>query len=144
MLSAVTMSVFGPRPFEANDDSLRTVLRSMRTCTPELGGDAVSELLTSGGASVNLVFTSEVAAQAVLSSAANRTKATVIYPAPVTTANVVLGTLEDRDSKAVTKLTDALPAKAFIDAGWKAPADPKVDADPGVQLALRKMWDESK
>jgi hypothetical protein len=141
VLAAMSASAFAGRPFNAGDDALRGVLRGLRSAQLKAGADAVSTLLTSGGAELDLVFTTEATAQSVLASAANRNVATVLYPAPVTTANVELGIPIGADAKGLQ--TSDL-TKALTDAGWKAPSATTGAADPGVQAALRRAWDEQR
>src|SRR5437660_948590 len=80
VLNAVSAAIFAGRSFVVADDALRKALRNMRSCQGQSGTEAVTTLLTSGGAQLDLVFTTEATAQSVLASAANKNVAAVLYP----------------------------------------------------------------
>jgi hypothetical protein len=147
-LGAMSASVFAGRTFDANDDALLALLRSLHQAQLRPAADAVTDLLTTAGASTDVVYTTEATAQSVLAGAANKNVATVLYPAPVTTANVELGTIANADRKKTAKLAKIVGgragAKALADAGWKPPSQQQGTTDPGILAALRVAWDQGR
>jgi hypothetical protein len=147
VLEAMATGTFKGRDFSVDDDALRQLLRTMRASRVQTGPDAVTTLLVSRGAELDMVFTSEAEALTVLASAADRNVATVLYPAPVTNLNAQLGS--PASTPATRKLSDLLHdgsgARALTAAGWKAPASATgATDDPGVLAALRKVWQEQR
>jgi hypothetical protein len=105
----------------------------------------VSTMLAGGPAIVDAVAGLEAQMTPVLAAAANAGDVNVIYPSPVVTADVVLGTVA---SKRATRLAELLEGKAGRDAlqraGWKvgSPSLPPTSGlpDPGLLAYLRGAW----
>jgi hypothetical protein len=147
-LGAMSASLFGDRTFDVNDDGLHQLLRNLRAAQLKPGADAVTSLLVSNGSETDVVYTTEATALSVKSSAADKNAATVLYPAPVTTANVELGTIATADRERVAKLTrivrGSAGTKALAGAGWKPPSESKGTTDPGILAGLRAAWNQQR
>ncbi|MDQ1373537.1 MAG: hypothetical protein QOJ09_875 [Actinomycetota bacterium] len=105
----------------------------------------LGRMLTAGPSLVDVVAGLEAQTLPTLQGAARANEVTVIYPSPVVTADVVLGTVA---SKRATRLAELLEGKAGRDAlqraGWKvgSPSLPPTSGlpDPGLLAYLRGAW----
>jgi hypothetical protein len=105
----------------------------------------LSTMLAGGPAIVDAVAGLEAQTTPILQGAAQAGQVSVIYPSPVVTADVVLGTVASKQS---ARLAELLEGKAGRDplerAGWKvgSPSLPKTSGlpDPGLLAYLRGAW----
>jgi hypothetical protein len=113
--------------------------------------------VVAAGPSVAAAYaTVEADAAPVLAGSARQSKPLLLYPSPVTTADVVLATVPGR---AGDRLRDVVPGAVrdlLADHGWRvvggkpgtAPVQPPLPAtsgmpDPGLLEALRQAWREA-
>jgi hypothetical protein len=109
----------------------------------------VARMLAAGNPSIaNAAAGLEVAVRPVVAAAASRDKVTVIYPSPVATADVYLGTIgSKRGSRLAEILGGDVGRAALTKAGWtmsNAGLQPvSYLPTPGLLAALRSKWASS-
>ena len=106
----------------------------------------VGGMLAAGGPSLADVAAGlEAAVKPVVEAAAASAAVSVIYPSPVATADVFLGTVASKRSALLVELlSGALGRQAFGEAGWRISADDLPATSylptPGLLGALRSKW----
>jgi hypothetical protein len=105
----------------------------------------VGRMLAAGPSLVDAVVTLEATSEQTVEQAAGRDPVSVIYPSPVATADVVLGTVGSKSSTRLATLLEGTAGRdALARARWKvdfAGLPPTSNLpSPGLLLALRGMW----
>lgn len=105
----------------------------------------LSGMLAGGPSRVDAVAGLEAAVRPVVGAAANADAVSVIYPSPVATADVYLGTIDsDQGARLTELLTGELGRTALSDAGWTLgdAGLPPVSylPTPGLLSVLRDRW----
>ena len=108
-------------------------------------GIDVAGLLAGGASRVDAVAGLEATITPVVRAAANADSVSVIYPSPVATADVYLGTIDsERGTRLIELLAGDLGRTALADAGWRVNDDslPPVSylPTPGLLSVLRGRW----
>lgn len=123
-----------------DDPAVLGLLDSLRNADTRAADDATSILLTSP--EKDAVASLDAVTQPIIATAANSGSVTVLYPQPVTNAEVVLGVTGS--GKTATRARDVLggtPARnALRGAGWNTDVSGAASTDPGVVAALRDAW----
>jgi hypothetical protein len=134
--------------FELDDAGFGKWFQALERAAPTVasGGSPLEEMLGSRFATYNAVGTTEAEAAPVVGASALREQVTVLYPAPMATADVVLA---GATGTAARRLRDGdAIRRALKDAGWRvdgagppgAPALPATNGlpSPGLLDALRE------
>lgn len=133
--------------------------QNVPTFTPS-AGTALDAMLSQGRSSFDVAGAIEATAGPSVAASREKDNLAILYPAPVTTADVVLAPTKGNESGArIKRLLESAPAAAALaQAGWRVPGQPAaagIDAgqalpDPnplpraGVLQAVRETWTEVK
>ena len=127
--------------------------RSVPTFRPS-AGTPLADMVLKGPAAFDVVGTVEAEAGPLLATTARPDKPQVIYPSPVTTADVVLGTVPREPGRRLTEVLGSGAARAALaEAGWRVPDERRAAGvlttpplppqsglpDPGVLDTLRQL-----
>jgi hypothetical protein len=130
ILGQATAAYFGRvadlSTFDLDDPGFARWFQSLERAAPPIasGGSPLEEMLGTTFATYNAVGTIEAEAVPVLAASALRDRVTVLYPAPMATADVVL-------AGAVGRLRgNDVIRKALKDAGWRVDSVPPLGASP--------------
>lgn len=157
VLAAATASFLG-RPVESSadleDGSYQDWLAQLIRAVPRNTGASIETMLQRGPAAFDAVGALEAEAAPLLARTAREPKPALLYPEPVATADVVLGTTGRRAAELLRDLVAGPTGRtALAAAGWRVPGQataPGIDAtralppasglpDPGVLEALRRQ-----
>jgi hypothetical protein len=118
---------------DLDDERFQQWLTGLERAVPTSpsAGSALAQMLATGRAVYDLVATVEAEARPLVDRAAVRTEVSLIYPAPMATADVVLATMGGDQGR---RLRDAAGGdasrRALAEAGWRVPGQPRPAAEP--------------
>ena len=140
VLGAATASLFGSANLSStdlDDPNFDTWLKGLVGASR---GDQLGQMVAVGPSVADFAITLDALAQPLVSAAAN--KPSLLYPATVTSADVVLGTFDTSRSR---RLADLVRSSKFLDnAGWQSPSTSPSGLPPaGFLDALRAAWGEA-
>jgi hypothetical protein len=157
VLGAAAVDYFG-RPDVAaadfEDDAFRDWVSGLKSTTPTRE-PTFSEVLATGKSLEDVYAGLEADVQPALAQYARADKPVLLYPAPMTTVDLVLAVLPGRAGQRVRDLVASAVKDHLADLGWRVtggpdrqPALPALGAgggvpDPGVLDALRLVWKEA-
>jgi hypothetical protein len=163
-LSEATASWFGTTNYASNDftdPAFRGWFTKMERSVPSFPAPPrtpLDEMLFTGPASFDLTGSTEAAAGPAIATSRDSGRLSILYPAPLTTADVVLAPVSGSAAGGrVLKLIESNEgADALAAAGWRVdgrasapgiPDQPTLPAEaglpkPGVLQALRSLWVE--
>ena len=162
VLGAATVGFFaGPvtSSAELRDDQYRSWLTRLERAIPRGTPATIDTMLTRGPSAFDAVGTIEAEAGPLLARSARPLKPTLLYPEPVATADVVLGTTGERASELLAELVSGdVGRRALAAAGWRVAGQPPADGvrpepplpdgsglpSPGVLDALRRLAESSR
>jgi len=113
--------------FDLDDAGFARWFRSLETAAPATvsGATPLEEMLGSTFATYNAVGTIEAEARPVTEASALRNRVTVLYPAPMATADVVLAGAAGSDTRRLRDVAGGdTTRKALGDAGWRVAGGP--------------------
>ncbi|MGZ4682008.1 MAG: hypothetical protein ACXWCB_05400 [Acidimicrobiales bacterium] len=161
-LGEATASWFGSADFASNDFSdgaFRTWFTRLEQSVPSFPASPrtpLDDMLFTGPASFDLTASTEAAAGPAIASSRDSGRLTILYPSPLTTADVVLAPVSGSPAggRLMKLMQSDDAAAALAAAGWRVdgqpladgiPADPQVPAESnvpkaGVLQALRSLW----
>ena len=161
VLGAASAGYFGRTDVtraDLDDDGFRDWLTRLERSIPSRSASPLEDMLLAGPAAFDAVGSIEAEAGPLLARSARPEKPELIYPAPVATADVVLGTVRGRRARLLTELVgEDVGRRALAAAGWRVqgqrrppgvPAAPPLPPgsglpDPGVLEALRQVVRET-
>lgn len=162
VVGAATAGYFGrtdvSRMDLENDDAYRSWLTRLERSIP-VSSSPLEDMLLRGPAAFDAVGAIEAEAGPLLARSERPEKPQLTYPAPVATADVVLGTIPGRRAALITEVVaGSIGAKALAASGWRVqgqrrargvPAAPEIPRtsglpDPGVLEALRQVVRETR
>lgn len=142
---------------DLDDDGYRDWLTRLERSIPSPSAAPLEDMLLAGPGAFDAVATLEADAGPLLARSARAEKPQLLYPAPVATADVVLGTVPGRRAAQLAGVV-AGPAgkRALAGAGWRVDGQPPATGiartpalpatsglpAPGVLEALRQMVEE--
>ncbi|HZQ84975.1 MAG TPA: hypothetical protein VFA83_09065 [Acidimicrobiales bacterium] len=140
VLGAATANLFGSANLSStdlDDPNFDTWLKGLAGASR---GDQLGQMVAVGPAVADFAITLDALAQPLVAAAAN--KPSLLYPATVTSADVVLGTLDSSRSR---RLANLVRSSKFLDnAGWQSPSTSPSGLPPaGFLDALRAAWGEA-
>jgi hypothetical protein len=162
VLGQATADYFGASTFASNDftdPAFRSWFERLERAVPAFPvppRTPLDDMLFSGPASFDLTGSTEAAAGPAVASSRDRDRMTILYPAPVTTADVVL--VPVAGSPVGDRLMKLIESKdgeqALAQAGWHVDGQPTAAGVPdqptlpaandvpraGVLQALRSLW----
>ena len=163
-LGEATASRLGTSGFASNDFSdpaFRTWFERLVRGVPAYPTPPrtpLDDMLFTGPSSFDLVASTEAAAGPAVASSRDRDRLSILYPAPLTTADVVLAPVAGSQAgdRLMTLIQSKDAAAALAQAGWRVdgqplapgvPDQPTLADDPnvpraGVLQALRSLWIE--
>jgi hypothetical protein len=161
-LGEATASWFGSADFASNDFSdgaFRTWFTRLEQSVPSFPASPrtpLDDMLFTGPASFDLTGSTEAAAGPAIASSRDSGRLTILYPSPLTTADVVLAPVSGSPAggRLMKLMQSDDAAAALAGAGWRVdgqplaagvPADPALPAESnvpraGVLQALRTLW----
>lgn len=151
-LGAATAGFFGRTDlsaFDLEDPAYGDWVSAVARAVPR--GASLEKLVLTNGAEVQIFLTTEAHARAVLGGGGSSERATLIYPSPVATADVLVAYApDDAGSRARRAVADSDVARALGAAGWRLAGDGRAPAlpagsgqpSPGLLEALRQTWRE--
>jgi hypothetical protein len=163
-LGEATAGWFGTASFASNDfndPAFRAWFERLERSVPSFPAPPrtpLDAMLFAGPSSFDLTGSTEAAAGPAISTSRDKDRLSILYPAPLTTADVVLAPVAG--SQAGGRLMKLMQSKegaeALAEAGWRVdgqapaggvPAEPALAADSnvpraGVLQALRSLWTE--
>lgn len=140
VLGAATVAWFGDRPVASSTDlqegAYQDWLARLLRAVPATPPATIDTVLRRGPATFDAVGTVEAEAAPVLARTARDPKPTLLYPEPVATADVVLGTTDGRAAGLLRELVAGPTGRrALAAAGWRVPGEPPAPGiDPTVEL----------
>ena len=164
VLGQATSGYFGRATFASNDfadPAFRSWFERLERAVPTFPvppRTPLDDMLFSGPASFDLTGSTEAAAGPAITSSRDRDRTTILYPAPLTTADVVLAPVAG--SPAGDRLMKLIESKdglrALAQAGWRVDGQPLAAGVPdqpsllvdsnvpkaGVLQALRSLWNQ--
>jgi hypothetical protein len=139
-LGAATVGYFGRTDLSStdlDDPGFRTWLRGLARAQPDHPG--LPDMLARGPAEAAASATFESVGSRLVAASAR--KPTLTYPAPVASADVVLGTTDTADGR---RLAELVTTTRLVQAGWEGPRTPGAGLpDAGLLDALRVVWAEA-
>lgn len=157
VLGGATAGYFGRSDvvrLDLDDDGYRDWLTRLERSIPNRSASPLEDMLLAGPAAFDAVGTIEAEAGPLLARSARTERPQLIYPAPVATADVVLGTVRSRRAQLLAELIGkSVGRRALAASGWRvrgepltrgvpaAPALPPSSRlpDPGVLEAMRQV-----
>ena len=142
-LGAATVGYFGRDPAtlsstDLDDPGFRTWLGGLANAQPD--NTDLSEVLAIGPSAAAATATFEAVGTRLVAASAK--KPTLTYPAPVASADVVLGTA---DTTAAKHLAELVTSAGLIEAGWEAATNaPTGLPSAGFLDALQDAWSSAK
>ena len=126
---------------DLDDEDFQRWLVGLERATPPSRGSPLARMLQLGPAAFDAVGTTKADARAA-ERAASRDRLTVLYPAPMATADVVLTTVPGDRGDRLRETVTGTARDALLDAGWDKPDAaglPPTDGlpSPGLLDALR-------
>lgn len=102
----------------------------------------VARMLTFGAAELDAVVSLEPLITPVVSGSARKNDVAVIYPSPVASADVLLGTVPGKRADRLTEIVRGRESREALQRlGWRAPAGSASGLpDAGLLAALRGTW----
>ncbi|MGH9154683.1 MAG: hypothetical protein ACRD1K_02240 [Acidimicrobiales bacterium] len=151
VVGAATVGFFGRADVsraDLDDDGYRRWLARLERNLGSATASPVETMLLQGPAAFDAVGAIEAVAKPRLDRSARPDKPTPIYPSPMATADVVLGTVAGRAGQLLTELLRSRAGRdAFVGHGWAvaATANPTPSGlpEPGVLDALRELVGET-
>jgi hypothetical protein len=143
-LGAATAGFFGHADLSSTDldasDAFAAWLHGLAT---SVRGDVLGEMVGGGGAAIgDFAITLEAIAKPLVDAAAPERRASLLYPASVTSADVVLGTFGTSRSRRLADIVRS--SNALRNAGWQPPSTSPSGLPPaGFLDALRAAWGEA-
>lgn len=143
---------------DLDDDGYRDWLTRLERSIPSRSASPLEDMLLAGPAAFDAVGSIEAEAGPLLARSARAEKPQLIYPAPVATADVVLGTTRGRGAELLAELVGgSIGAAGLASSGWRVdgrrraqgvPAAPALGSSsglpsPGVLEALRQVVREA-
>ena len=162
VLGAATAGFFGRADLSStdlrDDEPYRSWLTKLERAIRSRPTSPLADMLVRGPSAFDAVGTIEAEAGPLLARSARPSKPTLLYPEPVATADVVLGTTGGRASDLLAELVSGdVGRRALAAAGWRVPGQAPVAGvpptpalpdgsglpSPGVLDALRRLAEES-
>jgi hypothetical protein len=142
-LGAAAKGFFAPAPFALIDlqenDGFRGWLAALVNANRSVD---LSTVLAQGPSAADAIAAVEALDAPVIGASAHASQVRLIYPAPVTTVEVVLGGLGARADQAGNLASQA--QAALVAAGWsRGPVPGSPLPIPGLLEALRQAWEEA-
>ena len=133
VLGTATVAYFG-RPdlsrSDLEDDGYRTWLSALERAVPSTPASPVETMLVRGPAAFDAVGALEAEAGPLVAASARPDKPLLLYPAPVATADVVLGTPGGKAGQLLAEVVAGSEGRrALAAAGWRVPDEGRA---PGV------------
>jgi hypothetical protein len=124
---------------DLDDPGFRAWLRSLASANAD--HPALADVLARGPAEAAAAATLDAIGKPLIASSARSPKPTLTYPAPVASADVVLGSA---DTDRGRRLAGLVTAQVLKDAGWQ-PANGQASGLPPADLldALRSAWKDA-
>ena len=142
-LGAATIGYFGtadPTAIDVQNDGFRKWLRNLATATK--GVPPLDQILAAGASVGDMAATIEAVGSPAVRTSARSPKPTLLYPAPVVSADVVLGSAGTDRGQELAHLVERRAPALLVAAGWKS-TDRRTAPSllPGDLLdALRAAW----
>ena len=142
-LGAATIGYFGtadPIAIDVHNDGFRTWLRNLATASK--GVPPLEQMLAAGASVGDMAAIIEAVGSSAVRTSARVPKPTLLYPAPVVSADVVLGSAGTDRGQQLAHLVESRAPALLLAAGWK-PTDRRTSPSllPGDLLdALRTAW----
>jgi hypothetical protein len=146
---AAAVDYFGRADLSAadlDDDGFRDWVSALKATTPAVGRQPnFNELLATGPSLEDAFVATEAEAAPALAASRRTVKPELIYPAPVTTVDLVLATAPGRPGDRLREAVGRLVREELLTHGWQRPTPPGSSPllDPGVLQALRRVWKEA-
>lgn len=162
VLGEASASWFGSASYASNDfadPAFRTWFTRLERSIPSFPvppRTPLDDMLFTGPASFDLTGSTEAAAGPAISAGRDSAKLSILYPAPLTTADIVAAPVAGSDAgdRVSTIIESDQTARALAGAGWRVdgqanapgiPDEPALPADAnvpraGVLQALRALW----
>ena len=101
-------------------------------------------MLAAGPAEADVVATLDAIARPLLAASARSPKPVLLYPSPVSNADVVLGSVGGDRGRRLADLVGEKGPAALVTAGWRPAArQPSGLPSAGLLDALRTAWQEA-
>ena len=160
VLGAATAGFFGRSDVarsDLEDEGYRSWLTRLERSITNRSSSPFEDMLLAGPAAFDVVATVEADAAPLLARSARSDKPQLIYPAPVATADVVLGTVPGRAARLLADVVAGrVGRRALATAGWRVEGHPLAPGltgtpalppgsglpDPGLLDALRQVAQE--
>lgn len=118
---------------DLDDDAYRDWLTRLERSIPSRSPSPLEDMLLAGPGAFDAVATVEADAGPLLARSARPQKPELVYPAPVATADVVLGMVRGRRAELLVEVVAGRPGrKALAANGWRVSGRPRPPGVPGV------------
>lgn len=143
---------------DLDDDGFQRWFGGLERAVPPSAGSPLLDMVVTGPSALDAVGTTEAEAGPLVARSARRASLTLLYPAPMATADVVLATpvADTRSSSLRQVVAGSQGRSALAAAGWRVPGAAPVEGVPtspalpagsglppaGLVDALRTRWHE--
>jgi hypothetical protein len=144
-LGAASVGYFGKTDLSSadlDDPGFRSWLRNLAQANAD--HPTLNDVLARGPAEAAAVATLDAVGGPVLASSPRSPKPTLTYPAPVASADVVLGSLISDRGRQLAQLVDERMPELLRKAGWAVSGGPTGLPAPDLLDALRDAWNGAK
>lgn len=136
VVGAATVGYFGRADvarIDLDDDGYRDWLTRLERSVPSRSASPLEDMLLTGRAAFDAVGAVEAEAGPLLARSARAEKPQLIYPSPVATADVVLGTGRGRRADLLREVVaGGIGAKALASSGWRVDGQPRARGVPAA------------